>query len=103
MQEIADPQEVAAELNQPQPLLVVEGTLQSPKRCFIMAEATSVLQGDVTNAVAMLLSSFFVFNMHYPPGLSNFYTVLEVLLLRQIPKKCPITVSTVLSQLNYEF
>lgn len=58
MQEIVEPQEVAAELNQPQLLLVVEGTLQSQKRCFIMAEATSVLQGDVTNAGAMLLSSF---------------------------------------------
>ena len=101
MQEISDPQQVAAELNQPQPLLVVEGTLESPKRCFIMAEETSVLQGEVTNAIAMLLASFFVFNIHYPPGLSNFYTVLEVFMLRQVPKKCPIIVSNVLSQLNY--
>ena len=66
-----------------------------------MAEATSVLQGEVTNTVTMLLVSFFVFNIHYPPGLSNFYTVLEVLLLRQVPKECPIIISNVLSQLNY--
>ena len=102
MQDDCDPQAVAAELQQPQPLLVVEGTLAKPARCFLMAEGTPVLQGQVKNAAALLLASFFVFNLHYPPGLANFYTVLEVLLLKQSPKKCPITVSNVLSRLNYE-
>lgn len=102
LQENCDPQQVATQLHQLQPLLVVEGTLRIPKTCYIMAEGTSILQGQVKNAVAILLASFFVFNMHYPPGLSNFYTILEILLLGQIPKMCPITVSNVLSQLNYE-
>ena len=68
-----------------------------------MAEGTSILRGQLRNAVALLLASFFVFNIHYTPGLSGFYTVLEILLFNQLPKKCPITVSNVLSLLNYEF
>ena len=86
-----------AELHQPQPVIVVEGTLENPKSCYIyiMAEQTCIVHGQVKNAVAMLLASFFVFNIHYPPRLGNFYTVLEVLLLRQTPKKCPIVVSNV--------
>ena len=93
---------MSLELHQPQPLLVVKGKLSNPQECYLMAEKTSILKGQVHNGVATLLASFFVFNMHYPPGLSNFYIILEVLLLGQVPTKCPITVSNVLAQLNYE-
>ena len=89
------------DLHQPQPLLVVQGKLSAPKKCYLMAEKTSILEVKNSNAVATLLASFFVFNMHYPPGLSNFYTILEVLLFGKGPKKCAITVCNVLTQLQY--
>lgn len=47
-----DSQAVAAEIQQPQPLLVVEGRYSKPHK---VAEGTSVLQGQVKNAVALLL------------------------------------------------
>ncbi len=102
LQENCDPQQTAMEVSQPHPLLLIVGTLQNPQECHLGAERTAILRGDMDNAVGLLLASFFVFNLCYPPGLTNFYTVLEVLLLGQTPKKCPITVANVLSQLQYE-
>ena len=58
IQENCDPQQVAAELYQPQPVLVVEGTLENLQSCYIMAEQTSILHGQVKKAVALLLASF---------------------------------------------
>ena len=52
MQDNCDSQAVAAEIQQPQPLLVVEGRYSKPHK---VAEGTSVLQGQVKNAVALLL------------------------------------------------
>jgi len=57
IQENCDPHQVAAELHQPQPVIVVEGTLENPKSCYIMAEQTCIVHGQVKNAVAMLLAS----------------------------------------------
>ena len=89
-------------MHQPQPLLVINGSLQDPKECYLVAEKTVILKGDFDNAIGLLLASFFVFNIHYPPGLSNFYTILEIILLHQLPKKYPLTVSNILARLNYE-
>ncbi len=102
LQEGCDLQEIATKVQQPHPLLIIPGTVQNPQGCHLFAEGTVILKGEVDNAVGLLLASFFVFSMHYPAGLSNFYTVLEVLLLDQKPKKCPITVAHVLTQLQYE-
>ena len=44
-------------LHKPQPLVVVEGILESPSGCYLMAEGTAI-QGEVKNIVAMLLSLF---------------------------------------------
>ena len=75
-------------LHQPQPLVIVEGILESPSApwasgCYIMAEGTAT-QGKVKSIVTMLLASYSVFNIHYPPWLGNFRnTFIEA------DSKCP--------------
>ena len=54
------------------------------------------------NADVVLLSSFYVFNLKYPHGLNNFYTVLEALVLNILPKNPSIVVSRVPSLMRHE-
>lgn len=67
-------------------MLVVEGTIQKPTACYIMAEGIPVVKGHLRNCVSLLIASFYVFNMQCPPRLGHFYTILEILLLKQVPK-----------------
>ena len=76
------------------------GTLQQPREVYIIAEQLVISKISSHSSDAALLSSFYMMNMQFPHGLSNFYTVLEILLLNQCPKRIPIVVSQVISLLK---
>lgn len=44
-------------------------------------EKKTVAKVDVEDAVIVLFASFFVFNLHYPHGCTNLYTIIEAILL----------------------
>ena len=58
-QENCDTQQVAAQLQQLQPILAVEGTVQNPTACHIIAEGIPVIKGHLRNCVSLLIASFF--------------------------------------------
>ena len=50
---------------------------------------------------AVLLGSYFIFNIQYPKGCANFFQLLEILLLDSVPQKVHHKVSTVLASLSH--
>ena len=93
----SDPESVAKEMTAMQPALLVVGSLLLVEAVYVIAEQTVVCHVSVDTAVVCLLASYFVFNIQYPAGLNNIYTILEVILLKHRPKRVPIVVDRVLS------
>lgn len=96
----ADINKIAEGVSNPHPMIITIGTLQQPREVYIIAEQLVISKISSHSSAAALLSSFYVMNMQFPHGLSNFYTVLEILLLNQCPKRIPIVVSQVISLLK---
>lgn len=60
------------------------------KDVFLVIEKLVINKVEVNTAILVLFSSFFVFNVNYPPGCSNFYTLLECIFLnKQIQGRKP--------------
>lgn len=53
------------------------------KDCFLIIEKKVICKVDVKYAIFVLFSSFFVFNVNYPIGCSNFYLFLECIFLKK--------------------
>ena len=73
----------------PQPCLLVRGDIGNPKDEFLVIENAVLCKiKDCKYIPLVLLASFYVFNIHYPPGLVNLYTFLECIILQfQAPKE----------------
>ena len=83
----------------PQPCLLLRHISGVPKDCFLVLEKKALCKVEVHKAIFVLFASFFLFNIHYPNGCSNFYTLLECLFLNQLLTGRKPSVSSVLSQL----
>ena len=100
LQDGSDINTIAQEISDPEPKIITIGSLERPKEVYIVAEELVVAKLTVDNSPAALLSSFYVMNIKFPQGLTNFYTILEILFLNQFPKRIPIVVSQVISLLK---
>ena len=96
----SDINSIAREISDPEPKIVTIGSLEKPKEVYIVAEQLVVAKLSVHNSPAVMLSAFYVMNIKFPHGLTNFYTILEILFLNQFPKRIPIIVSQVISLLK---
>ena len=83
-------------------MLLVLGDLVDLDDLFIIAEKTVICRVSVQRATISLLACYFIFNMEYPVGLNNVYSVLEIVLLRMRPSKVSIVVDRALAQIPYE-
>ena len=83
--------------SQRSPLLAV---LRDQRRSTSLLNMT-VTKLSIDNSPAALLSSFYVMNINFPHSLTNFYTIPEILILNQFPKRISIIVSQVLSLLKH--
>ena len=76
---------VAKNIPSPQPCLVVKTNEGRAEECYLVIEKTVTAKIEVIkDAVLILFASFFVFNVHYPHGCTNLYTVMEAILLDKI-------------------
>ena len=98
----SDPAEVASQMEEMHPMLLVLGDLVDLDDLFIIAEKTVICRVSVQRATISLLACYFIFNMEYPVGLNNVYSVLEIVLLRMRPSKVSIVVDRALAQIPYE-
>ena len=61
-----------------QPCIAIRGTLASPVDAFLSIEKTVLSKLIRLKDIGLtLIASFYAFNMHYTPGLTNFYMLFE--------------------------
>ena len=93
--------DTARNVPSPQPCIIVRASDGKVKDSFLVIERTPLINKVLAKDILLvLLSSFFAFNVHYPEGCCNFYSLLEVLFLnKKIPPRKP-RLSALVSQLK---
>ena len=91
----------ARDVPSPQPCIIVRGSDGKIKDAFLVIERAPLFtKVPVQDILLVLFASFFVFNVHYPEGCCNFYSLLEVLFLnKKIPPRKP-RLSALVTQLR---
>jgi len=85
----------------PQPCILIRGSIGNPKDEFLVIEKSLICKvKDCKWIPLILLASFYVFNIHYPIGLVNFYTFMECIILQFKPPKERTRINNVLVQLS---
>ncbi len=56
---------------------------------FLVCEKNVITNVPGVEVPVLLLAAYYVYNMQYPPGLKNFFTLLELELCDIIPEKLP--------------
>ena len=69
------------EIEQPQPYILVIGDSGSEWQAFLITDKKVVTEVPFENTPLTLMSAFFVYNICYPNGCTNFYTFMEVVIL----------------------
>ena len=83
-----------------QPCALVRGSLQDVKDAFLVIEKQVHCKIPAQEIPLALVSAFFVFNMHYPPGCTNFYSFLECFFMsKQTPRK-RVHLSSILARIE---
>ena len=74
-------------------------TSRKNRQCFLIIEQ-QIITDIQKNAALVLIAAYYVYNLKFPKGWTNFYTLLEVLFLRK-PSAAPnASVKHLLSSLN---
>ena len=78
------------------PSIVVKELPGEKVEVFLVCEQVIITEIAGMEAPMLLLAAYYSFNMHYPKGLSSFFTLLEVKLCGNKPRKVPQAVSNAL-------
>lgn len=73
---------------QAEPMVVVVGDYREPEQAFLVSENKTVCEINTSDIPIYLLAMFYVYNMCYPKGCTNFYAFLELTLFKltvQVP------------------
>lgn len=73
----------ALEVGTTQPCLIIRSNDGSIKDVFLVIEKKIICEVSIEHAIVVLFSSFYVFNVNYPLGCSNFYLALESIFLKK--------------------
>lgn len=73
----------ALQVGTTQPCLIIRSNDASIKDVFLVVEKKILCDVSIEHAIAILFSSFYVFNVNYPLGCYNFYLALENLFLKK--------------------
>ena len=93
---------VARAVPSPQPCIVARASDGNVKDAFLVIERSPLIKKiSVLKSCSLVqFSSYYAFNVHYPDGCCNFFTLLEVLFLnRKVPPRKP-RLSALASQLQ---
>jgi len=89
----------AKELDQPQPLILVRGTVKNPKEAYLVSERVVMSKVTVKEIPINLFATYYVFNMEYCPGTRNFFSFLEAIFLN-IPVQRKTKINHLLNMLD---
>ena len=101
IQENADLSTMAYNAIIPHPCVLIRGSMSDPKDAFLVIEKSIICK--ITNCKwipLLLLASYYIFNIHYPTGLVNFYTFMECIILQFKPSKDRTRINNLLIQLS---
>ena len=70
-------------MNTSQPCLIVRSEDGTVKDCSLIIEKKVICKVDIDDAIFTLFSSFYVFNVTYPIGCFNFYSLFEHFFLKK--------------------
>ena len=87
IQEFADIYIEAQQLSSPQPVIIVSGSVEQPRKAFLACEKKIMSEVHGDNAALVLFATYYAFNMQYPHGCINVFSFLEVLFLNATPPK----------------
>ncbi len=82
MQDDADVKDIAEANCFLQPYIVLKGT-----EAYLVTDGQVICEVDVNQIPLVLMAAFYVFNICYPVGCKNFYSLLEVIVLGNSLKK----------------
>lgn len=71
----------------PQPFVIVRGTSRCIKDAFLVCEKMVLSKIKPFDLPIILFAAYYVFNMQYCSGCTNFFTFLEVLFINAAPPK----------------
>jgi len=77
-------------------VIVGESSLQS----YLIVDKHVIDEIDFVDIPFALMAAFFVYNICYPKGCTNFYTFLEIVVLKYSAEKAPPSVKFLLSKIS---
>lgn len=87
LQEFTDVAEEAKQAVHPQPLVIIQGTAADPKDAFLVCEKQVLSKVAAGDLPIVLFATYYVFNMQYCSGCTNFFSFFEVLFINAAPPK----------------
>ena len=84
----------------PHPMAVFIGDCKDPAQVFLVCEKKILGEISAKDIPISLLMPYYIFNMCYPKGCSNFYIFIETGIFNMTIKKVPHTVAGLLTRLN---
>ena len=93
--------DIVTEVHNLTPYVLVVGDSGSPQQCFFVVDKKVISEvPNIDDLPFCLMSAFFVFNISYPIGCTNFYTFMEVIVLNYPLKKASLTVKHLFASFN---
>ena len=68
------------------------GDEENPTQAFLVVDRQVVMEVSIDDIPLALMSAFFIFNIHYPKGCSNFYAFMEVYTIGYLVSRASPTV-----------
>ena len=84
---------------QPEPFVIVVGDHHSAEQAFLVCENKVVCEISLKDIPIYLVAIYYVFNMCYPKGCTNFYAFLELAVFK-LPVKVSASVVSLHSRLD---
>ena len=78
--------DVAMENSNLAPYVLIIGNWEEASQAFLVVDKQVITEMKIQDVPFVLMSAFFVYNIHYPSGCSNFYTFMEVFTLGFVPR-----------------
>ena len=103
MQGCSNVTDVALEVGTVVPYVLIVGSVEDARQAFLVVDKHIVMMIDLKFIPFVLMSAFFVYNIHYPSGCSNFYSFMEAFTLGFSLENASPTVKHFVASLDCDF
>ena len=90
---------IASSNNTLEPYIMVYGEDQSNANAYLIVDKRVIGIVKMTELPFALMAAFFVYNICYPRGCSNFYSMLEILVLKYSSEKASPSIKHLLPKI----